>query len=275
MIFLKVCRNCQTENEDDALFCKKCGYSFIEEYENKEDADKQKKSKNKKVKQKKQKVKTKVKYKKPKQSKNHSETQKSGFFSKFLVFILLILVIALAFVVGVFGYRYYQESNIVVPDLVGYSYEEATAILDSAKLSYQQKEVLTDEEEEVGIVLKQSKKAGSKTHENAVITLSVGVLDTRVTVPDVVGMSLEEALQTLNELHISYQLVYEESDEEANTVLKQSIRGGKVIQNTESITLTISNQTTDTVTEDQENTSNQEEESSEEDTLDQSSDTIN
>ena len=275
MIFLKVCRNCQTENEDDALFCKKCGYSFIEEYENKEDADKQNKNKNKKVKQKKQKVKTKVKYKKPKPSKNHSETQKSGFFSKFLVFILLILVIALAFVVGVFGYRYYQESNIVVPDLVGYSYEEATAILDSTKLSYQQKEVLTDEEEEVGIVLKQSKKAGSKTHENAVITLSVGVLDTRVTVPDVVGMSLEEALQTLNELHISYQLVYEESDEEANTVLKQSIRGGKVIQNTESITLTISNQTTDTVTGDQENTSNQEEESSEEDTLDQSSDTIN
>ena len=272
-----ICPNCKTENDDDAKFCKNCGYYFIEE-NNKQDNNKRESKKKDKVKHKtKTKNKTKVKKEKAKTPKNkqYNDKPKSSIFTKILLLFFILLSIGLLVIASILGYHYYEENNIEVPNVIGYSYEEATAILDSAKLSYQQKEVLTDEEEEVGIVLKQSKKAGSKTHENAVITLSVGVLDTRVTVPDVVGMSLEEALQTLNELHISYQLVYEESDEEVNTVLKQSIRGGKVIQNTESITLTISNQTTDTVTEDQENTSNQEEESSEEDTLDQSSDTIN
>lgn len=141
---------------------------------------------------------------------------------------------------GVFAYHYYQENNIEVPNVVGYSYEEATAILSEAKLSYQQKTEFTTDEEEVGSVIKQSKRAGSKTHENAVITLTVGVLDTRVKVPDVRGLTLEEAADTLNQVGIFYQVVYEESDEDTNIVLDQSVRAGKVIDNTESITLTVS-----------------------------------
>src|SRR5699024_6464880 len=108
----------------------------------------------------------------------------------------------------------------------GYSYEEATAILSEAKLSYQQKTELTTDEEEVGNVIKQSKRAGSKTHENAVITLTVGVLDTRVKVPDVRGLTLEQAADTLNQIGIFYQVVYEESDEDTNIVLEQSVRAG-------------------------------------------------
>ena len=101
----------------------------------------------------KKKVKTKYKTKVVKE-KGSSEKQKSSFFSKFLVFILLIIVIALAGIASVFAYHYYQENNIEVPSVVGYSYEEATAILGEAKLSYQQKEELTTDESEVGVVIK-------------------------------------------------------------------------------------------------------------------------
>ena len=66
------------------------------------------------------------------------------------------------------------------------------------------------------------------------------MLDTRVKVPDVRGLTLEKATATLNQVGISYQVVYEESDKDANIVLKQSIRAGKVIDNTEGITLTVS-----------------------------------
>ena len=149
-------------------------------------------------------------------------------------------MIGLAFVLGLFIYHYYEENNIKVPNVVGYSYNEAVNILSNAKLSYQQKTVLTKDEEEVDVVIKQSKRAGSKTHENAVITLTVGVLDTRVEVPDVRGLTLEEAVKSLNSLNISYQVVYQEDKDEENIVLKQSIRSGKVIDNTESITLTVS-----------------------------------
>ena len=74
----------------------------------------------------------------------------------------------------------------------------------------------------------------------AVITLTVGVLDTRVKVPDVRGLTLEDAADTLNQAGIFYQVIYKESDENTNIVLNQSIRAGKVIDNTESITLTVS-----------------------------------
>ena len=233
---MKICPNCYTENEEDAIYCKKCASLLNEDKNSNKDKEKKHVKKDKTVKKK---VKTKYKTKIVKE-KGSSEKQKSSFFSKFLVFILLIIVIALAGIASVFAYHYYQENNIEVPSVVGYSYEEATAILDEAKLSYQQKEELTTDESEVGVVIKQSKRAGSKTHENAVITLTVGVLDSRVEVPDVRGMMLEDAINTLNHAGISYQLVYKESNKEENVILKQSIRPGKEIDNSESVTLTVS-----------------------------------
>ena len=233
---MKICPLCHTENEEDAIYCKKCAHPFYED-SNANNATKANKHKVKKQ----TKVKTKTKYKtKVQKQKPPKEKQKSGFFSKFLVFVLLILVIGLAFVLGLFIYHYYEENNIKVPNVVGYSYDEAVSILSNAKLSYQQKTVFTKEEDEVDVVIKQSKRAGSKTHENAVITLTVGILDTRVEVPDVRGLTLEEAVESLNSLNISYQVVYQEDDGEENIVLKQNIRSGKVIDNTESITLTVS-----------------------------------
>ena len=233
---MKICPNCYTENEEDAIYCKKCASLLNEDKNSNKDKEKKHVKKDKTVKKK---VKTKYKTKVVK-DKGSSEKQKSSFFSKFLVFILLIIVIALAGIASVFAYHYYQENNIEVPSVVGYSYEEATAILDEAKLSYQQKEELTTDESEVGVVIKQNKRAGSKTHENAVITLTVGVLDSRVEVPDVRGMMLEDAINTLNHAGISYQLVYKESNKDENVILKQSIRPGKEIDNSESVTLTVS-----------------------------------
>ena len=233
---MKICPNCYTENEEDAIYCKKCASLLNEDKNSNKDKEKKHVKKDKTVKKK---VKTKYKTKIVKE-KGSSEKQKSSFFSKFLVFILLIIVIALAGIASVFAYHYYQENNIEVPSVVGYSYEEATAILGEAKLSYQQKEELTTDESEVGVVIKQSKRAGTKTHENTVITLTVGVLDSRVEVPDVRGMMLEDAINTLNHAGISYQLVYKESNKDENVILKQSIRPGKEIDNSESVTLTVS-----------------------------------
>lgn len=233
---MKICPNCYTENEEDAIYCKKCASLLNEDKNSNKDKEKKHVKKDKTVKKK---IKTKYKTKIVK-DKGSKEKPKSSFFSKFLVFILLIIVIALAGIASVFAYHYYQENNIGVPSVVGYSYEEATAILGEAKLSYQQKEELTTDESEVGVVIKQSKRAGSKTHENAVITLTVGVLDSRVEVPDVRGMMLEDAINTLNHAGISYQLVYKESNKDENVILKQSIRPGKEIDNSESVTLTVS-----------------------------------
>lgn len=57
-------------------------------------------------------------------------------------------------------------------------------------------------------------------------------------------MTLEEATSTLNKNDISYRIEYEETnDEENNTIIKQSIRAGKKIENTEIITITVARNT--------------------------------
>ena len=238
-----ICPNCKTENENDAKFCKNCGYYFLEEENNKQDNNKNDKNKKNKVKHKnKTKNKTKIKKEKAKKPKykQSSDKPRSSIFTKILLLFFILLSIGLLVVASILGYNYYLENNIEVPNVIGYSYEEATVILDTANLSYEMKEEETTNQAEVGIVIKQSKKAGSKTHENAVITLTVGVLDNHVTVPNVVGMSLEEATNTLNENNIAYRIEYEETnDEDDNTVISQSVKANKKIENTEIVTITV------------------------------------
>ena len=242
-----ICPNCKTENEDDAKFCKSCGYYFLEKENNKQDNNRKERKKKEKVKHKtKTKNKTKVKKEKVKAPKNkqYNDKPKSSIFTKILLLFFILLSIGLLVIASILGYRYYEENNIEVPNVIGYSYEEATVILDTANLSYEMKEVETTNQDEVGIVIKQSKKEGSKTHENAIITLTVGVLDNHVTIPNVTGMSIEEATSTLNKNNISYRIEYEETtDEENNTVIKQSIKAGKKIENTEIITITVARNT--------------------------------
>ena len=242
-----ICPNCKTENEDDAKLCKNCGYYFLEEENNKKDNNKRESKKKDKVKHKtKTKNKTKIKKEKAKTPKNKqsNDKQKSSIFTKILLLFFILLSIGLLVITSILGYHYYEENNIEVPNVIGYSYEEATRVLGTANLSYEMKEVETTNQDEVGVVIKQSKKGGSKAHENAIITLTVGVLDNHVTVPDVIGMTLEEATSTLNKNNISYRIEYEETtDEENNTIINQSIRAGKKIENTEIITITVARNT--------------------------------
>ena len=118
-------------------------------------------------------------------------------------------------------------------------------------------EITVTDEDEAGTVIKQNKKPGSKVMENTIIKLTVGVLDTKVTVPNIEGLSLDEALNLLNKNNVKYEIVYETSDQEENIVLDQSIKANKKIENTETVTITVSkkqetqtNQNDDNVQED-------------------------
>ena len=242
-----ICPNCKTENDEDAKFCKNCGYYFLEENSNNQNNNKKE-------------------HKKAPRYKQSSDKPKSSIFTKILLLFFILLSIGLLVIASILGYNYYLENNIEVPNVTGYTYEEATALLNTANLSYERKEQETTNKDEVGIVLKQSKKAGSKTHENAVITLTVGILDNHVTVPNVVGMALEEATGTLNKSGVSYRIEYKDTnDEEDNTVIKQSIKANKKIENTEIVTITVTrnnNNETDNNTNNDDETSNENKENS-------------
>lgn len=157
-----LCRNCGTNNEDGAYFCKRCGARLIDEddenleeetYEdnNTNDKDnvkyktktknhtktkyrtKNKKDKNKNKDKKEPEEKTKVIYK-------DRVEKKTGIFTKIFIMWLILIVIILLAVAGVFGYNYYKENyNISVPDFTNMSYEDAR--VKAASLNLNTKEI--------------------------------------------------------------------------------------------------------------------------------------
>lgn len=230
------CPKCGKENDEDALFCKKCGFPLDENPENYNEPvnTKYKKGKNKtKIKNK---TKTKTKYK----NNNEKVKGKMSFFQSFIMFFFIVLSICALAAAAFLGYYIYQNQNIVVPDVTGYSYESAVRTLQDNKLQAEKIEVTVEDEEQVGQVLKQNKKAGSKVMENTVIKLTVGILDTKITVPSLTGLTLDEALNILNENNIKYEIKYETSDKKPNTILNQNIKSGKKIENTQTLTITVS-----------------------------------
>ena len=252
------CPKCGMENDEDAFFCKRCGFPLDEEVENyNQNNNSRTKPKRGKTKTKnKSKVKTKVKYK----DNNEKQKGKMSFFQSFMMFFFILLSICALGAAGFLGYYIYQNSNIEVPDVIGYSYEDAERTLKESKLQVQKIEEEVTDEDEVGIVIKQNRKAGSKVMENTVIKLYVGVLDEKVTVPDVEGLSLDEAVALLNKNNVKYEIKYETSDED-NIVLVQSVRANQKIEKDEVVTITISKQETQTEnpenpTEDNQNTEN-------------------
>lgn len=228
------CPKCGIANDEDSFFCKRCGFPLDE---NPEDYN-QNKVKNKKGKNKiknKTKVKTKIKYK----DNNEKQKGKMSFFQSFMMFFFIILSICALGLAAFLGYYIYQNSNIEVPNVLGYSYEDAKMTLKNSKLQTEMNEIIVTNEDEVGVVIKQNKKPGSKVMENTIIKLTVGVLDNKVTVPDVVDLKLDDAITLLNKNNIKFKIEYETSEED-NIVLKQSVKAGKKIENDKIVTITVS-----------------------------------
>lgn len=230
------CPKCKVENDEDSFFCKRCGFPLDE---NPEDYNQNSKTKvkNKRGKTKvknKSKVKTKVKYK------DNNQKGQMSFFQSFMMFFFILLSICALAAAAFLGYYIYQNSNILVPDVLGYTYEDAERTLKENNLQAIMVEQVVKDEDEVGTVIKQNKKAGSKVMENTVIKLTVGILDTKVTVPDVTGLSLNDAVALLNKNDIKYEIKYETSDKENNLILDQSIKAGKKIENNDVLTIIVS-----------------------------------
>lgn len=244
------CYICNEENDEDALFCKRCGNSLTEK--NIERINETKKEKPKKVVKKEIKKEVKVVKEKPKKEKNKEKKNKnnkekviierrSSFGTRFLIFLMTIIISVLSIVLGVVGYYEYEHYyNIVVPDLHGMTYNEAEVELAKNDLRISRKEKIVQNNEEIDRVIKQNKKAGSKTKKNAIITVTIGIKDESIIVDDYIGLDMDSAISKLDSLGLNYTIKYESNEDyDYKTVINQNVKPGKKITKDKEIILVV------------------------------------
>lgn len=268
------CKSCNTKNDKDALFCKKCGASLVEEEIKEEKTGKKKDNKENKSNKSKTKTKTKtkvknntkkeIKHEKEKEVKVVKEKENSTG-KNFLIFFLTVIIIGLVAILGCFGYKYYEENyNIQVPNFIGMTYEDAKDLAFERNLKVEKIEK-ESKDENINKVIKQSKKVKSKVKKNTTIKITVGIKDNSYKVEKFIDMEKDDAIEKINKLGIEYEIVYNEDYCDDEKVLNQKpLPGTKIDKKNDSITLLVCKELKDDH-KDVENTEDEEDEEEVED----------
>lgn len=137
-----------------------------------------------------------------------------------------------------------EESTVKVPDIVGKSEDEAKALLKEKNLGIK---VVSREESkkyDEGIVCEQKQKAGSKVKKNSTVqvVVSSGLVGDEIIVPEVSGMSEEDAQRTLSGQgfkKISSDYQYDDNVPEGDVISTTPAAGSKATEDTD-IKMTVS-----------------------------------
>ncbi|APT87977.1 serine/threonine protein kinase [Corynebacterium frankenforstense DSM 45800] len=128
-----------------------------------------------------------------------------------------------------------------VPDLSGMSLDEARRTLENAGLSLKG-QVEEEESDSVpaGQIISQNPAAGSQISKGTEIAVTVSTGKKQVRVPDLKGLSLDEARSTLESMGLRVEPNYVDSREPEDRVLSVDATGSEVDEGS-SVTVTVSN----------------------------------
>lgn len=134
-----------------------------------------------------------------------------------------------------------ETTTVSVPSLAGKSYEEAQSALRAKGLKAKRTEK-TSESVAQGYVISSDPDAGEDVEVGATVTVVVssGSANTNKTVPNLKGMTADEAKSALEKAGLSLGSVHEqESTEEAGTVISQTVPYGTEVAKGTSVGITI------------------------------------
>jgi len=149
-----------------------------------------------------------------------------------LAFLLLVL--------GGLGAYYYftQESEKTVPAVIGMRQERAEATVRDAGLEPEPSRQASAKPR--GIVLEQSPDPGAKVDEGANVRLVVSTGAPRGTVPDVVGVTVGEAIADLTAAKFKADVTQAFSDKKDGIVVSQEPESGATLKEGSAVALTVS-----------------------------------
>ena len=167
------------------------------------------------------------------------KTQKKGFFNHWIIRNLLICVVLVVVMIAgaILFLNLVTQHNreLVVPDFSNMTVTEAQAAASQAGMRVEVTDSVFVKRMKKGAVRDQNPSPGSKVKQGRRITLTINALNAKkVTMPNLVGLSLRQALAELQSRGLTPgKLIYVE-DLATNNVLRQ-LRGNREIQPGESI----------------------------------------
>ena len=161
---------------------------------------------------------------------------------KMIAAITIGVIVLIAAVVGVI-YMFTSGINTkthTLENFVGYSYDE---LQNSNDYKYEfVAEYQKTDEKEPGIILSQSPEAGSKITEGSTVTLVVAASEKDITMPNVYGLTLEMAEQTLkqSELSIFKAMKINSDTVEEGKVIYTDPKANSIVSGDQEITIYVS-----------------------------------
>lgn len=161
---------------------------------------------------------------------------------KMIAAITIGVIVLIAAVVGVI-YMFTSGINTkthTLENFVGYSYDE---LQNSNDYKYEfVAEYQKTDEKEPGIILSQSPEAGSKITEGSTVTLFVAASEKDITMPNVYGLTLEMAEQTLkqSELSIFKAMKINSDTVEEGKVIYTDPKANSIVSGDQEITIYVS-----------------------------------
>lgn len=129
-------------------------------------------------------------------------------------------------------------AETTVPNVVGLKLDAALEKLDAAELGARQTEVFS--EEPSGTVVAQNPAGGEKAARNSEVRINISQGTGRVTVPNVVGQSADDAGANIREAGLEARVVNVPSAEPEGTVVAQSPRAGEEARRGQAVRLNVS-----------------------------------
>lgn len=161
---------------------------------------------------------------------------------KMIAAVTIGVIVLIAAVVGVI-YMFTSGINTkthTLENFVGYSYDE---LQNSKDYKYEfVAEYQKTDEKEPGIILSQSPEAGSKITEGSTVTLVVAASEKDITMPNVYGLTLEMAEQTLkqSELSIFKAMKINSDTVEEGKVIYTDPKANSIVSGDQEITIYVS-----------------------------------
>ena len=171
----------------------------------------------------------------------NEQAEKSSFVSK-LAKLGLVLVLAVGFCVGAFlsfG-KFWNKSEVVVPDVVGKQMTLARQILEDSRLRVNVAETFNGEVP-AGQVVSQTPEGNATVREERLVTIYVSKGGEDIEMPDLNGLSRSDAQTKIQKIGLTLGSIYEKyADEEAGTVISTDPRHGNRISKGQVVDLTVS-----------------------------------